>query len=597
MKPDASVPPLRNALDSLPLNIVVLDGDGRVIEYNTAWEEFASRYGSGDSKTVEGTSYLSLVDEEECWISDPAAKGIRDVIEGSEDTFELDYPCHDDSELRWLRLHAERFEKEGEQFITVTHSDITESKLTELESHLQELLIDQQQGVGIVFDDSGEIILADSRLEDLTGIQKSAFIGRSYDDPPTTLVDQIDSVEEIMAMVGEVIEGELHFASTETTFRPLDGGEMTVVIQIIPHQIDEFTEGAILTGMDVTGLQARRDTLRLYERAIEGSTELLAAVDTEYQFLFANNAYREFFDVPDDDDVSLFDVIGGENREEVERMVERVFDGETIEYTQERTGAEGKTHPFGLRYYPLRNRDGTVIGAVAAIRDLTEQKEREKQLLVLDRVLRHNMHNDMNVISGNAQLIESEASGRVQAHAETIYDTADALLRTVDKQREIIELLIDPDRIQNIDICNIVDSVADAVSERFPEATVDINTPERLLARTIPQIEVAVDELLGNAVKHSETDKPEVTVVVEDLDNGVSITVVDDGPGIPAEELGVLTGEREIEPLYHGSGMGLWLVNWIVSQSDGELEFEENDPWGSRVSIRLRKGIEEVSVQ
>ncbi|MGM0399180.1 MAG: ATP-binding protein, partial [Halobacteriota archaeon] len=69
--------------------------------------------------------------------------------------------------------------------------------------------------------------------------------------------------------------------------------------------------------------------------------------------------------------------------------------------------------------------------------------------------------------------------------------------------------------------------------------------------------------------------------------DAVRIRVVDDGPGIPRMEREVLSGETEIGPLYHGSGLGLWFVNLAVRQADGVLQFEENEPRGSVVSIRL----------
>lgn len=62
---------------------------------------------------------------------------------------------------------------------------------------------------------------------------------------------------------------------------------------------------------------------------------------------------------------------------------------------------------------------------------------------------------------------------------------------------------------------------------------------------------------------------------------------VGDGDPIPEMERRVLSWETDIEPLYHGSGMGLWLVDLIVRQSDGVLSFEENDPSGNVVTIRL----------
>ena len=66
----------------------------------------------------------------------------------------------------------------------------------------------------------------------------------------------------------------------------------------------------------------------------------------------------------------------------------------------------------------------------------------------------------------------------------------------------------------------------------------------------------------------------------------MEVRVADDGPGIPAAEVNVL--ERGYEtPLEHGSGLGLWIVNWIVTESGGGISFDENDPRGSVVTLRF----------
>lgn len=66
------------------------------------------------------------------------------------------------------------------------------------------------------------------------------------------------------------------------------------------------------------------------------------------------------------------------------------------------------------------------------------------------------------------------------------------------------------------------------------------------------------------------------------------VEIADNGPDIPEEEVNVLMYEYEVKPLYHGSGLGLWLVNWIVRQSGGTLTFEQNEPPGRIVSIELQ---------
>jgi len=67
----------------------------------------------------------------------------------------------------------------------------------------------------------------------------------------------------------------------------------------------------------------------------------------------------------------------------------------------------------------------------------------------------------------------------------------------------------------------------------------------------------------------------------------VTVRVADDGPGIPDDEVAVLTDDRDITQLDHGSGFGLWLVKWVVDSYGGELRFDETDSGGTRVVLTL----------
>ena len=99
---------------------------------------------------------------------------------------------------------------------------------------------------------------------------------------------------------------------------------------------------------------------------------------------------------------------------------------------------------------------------------------------------------------------------------------------------------------------------------------------------------IALEQLVTNAVEHNDTDKPTVWVTLSDGDRPgwVSIEIADDGPGIPEHERSVLTAGEETK-LRHGSGLGLWVVHWVVTRYGGELSFEERPEGGSLVRIDL----------
>ena len=67
------------------------------------------------------------------------------------------------------------------------------------------------------------------------------------------------------------------------------------------------------------------------------------------------------------------------------------------------------------------------------------------------------------------------------------------------------------------------------------------------------------------------------------------VRVADDGPSIPETEIDVLREDVETSSTFHGTGVGLWVMQWCVESLGGELSFEENEPRGNVVSIALPK--------
>jgi PAS domain S-box-containing protein len=272
----------------------------------------------------------------------------------------------------------------------------------------------------------------------------------------------------------------------------------------------------------------------------------------------------------------------------IREMKERALSDErAVEYevSPELPGTDSRS--FSTLRYPHYDEDGELDGTVAICRDVTDLKERERQLRVIDRVLRHNLHNDMNVIKGIAQTIVSSTDGAIASHARTIVDTSDELLDTVDKEREITNYLSRNHRTERVEMVSVLGTVVERMDTRYPNVDISLEAPDEAVARASKHVHKAITEVVENAIIHS--DRERTTIEVSVVENGacVGVRIEDDGPGIPEMERNVLTGEEEVDPLYHGSGLGLWLVNLLVKGSDGTLEFETNEPRGSVVTIEL----------
>jgi signal transduction histidine kinase len=101
-----------------------------------------------------------------------------------------------------------------------------------------------------------------------------------------------------------------------------------------------------------------------------------------------------------------------------------------------------------------------------------------------------------------------------------------------------------------------------------------------------------LSELVENALEHTTADAPRVELSVREVSDGtVELSVADDGPGIPEREREILAAGTETQ-LEHGQGIGLWFVNWAVTQLGGEIQFRENDPEGSLVTVRLYDSVQ-----
>lgn len=214
-------------------------------------------------------------------------------------------------------------------------------------------------------------------------------------------------------------------------------------------------------------------------------------------------------------------------------------------------------------------------------------RESLQQMQVIDRVLRHNLRNQMNVVLGTAQTIAVDADEETAELASNIVEGGERLLETADKERRITAILSEPTSMERFDIGDLVDTLVTYATKMHPHADISVTAPEELEVVASQHLGQAILELTNNAIEHSDRDHPAIDITISDHGGMADIAVVDDGPGIPKMERDILSEEAEMGPLYHGRGLGLWLVKLVVRDSEGTLEFEENEPRGSIVRLSV----------
>ena len=202
--------------------------------------------------------------------------------------------------------------------------------------------------------------------------------------------------------------------------------------------------------------------------------------------------------------------------------------------------------------------------------------------IVLNRVLRHNLRNDLAIIRGYTQLlVENPAEER---YGDVALSAIDDLIELGEKARKLEKVVGETVERETLDLASLAADVATAVASEHPSASIEIECDEPITATVLQSFGRALEELIENAVKHAG-EEPSVTVEAEPSPHTVEVRVADDGPGLSDQERNVLGSGAET-PLVHGSGLGLWLVHWIVDSHDGTVDATVTDA-GTEMTVAI----------
>ncbi|QEF98352.1 Sensor protein ZraS [Stieleria maiorica] len=120
-------------LDSLTVEVAVINTAGAIIATNQAWQDFAVQNGGRPSLTGVGANYLDVcraIRGGDRFYADRACQGISDVLAGKRHVFTLEYPCHSSTENRWFLLHVSPLKGDSSKAVTA-HVSITDRKIVE----------------------------------------------------------------------------------------------------------------------------------------------------------------------------------------------------------------------------------------------------------------------------------------------------------------------------------------------------------------------------------------------------------------------------------------------------------------------------------
>ena len=467
-------------------------------------------------------------------------------------------------------------------------------------------------------DADGYFTFVNDALLDQTGYDREDLLGEHASKLLTEAgVEQGQSV--VWQLLSEHVD--LQTAKWEMEMTTADGGRIPAEnhVALLPSDEEGFrgTAGVIRDITERTErereLRRRKDLLVRTERMADvGGWEL----DLEAGQIYWTEGARLIHEVPDGYEPTpdeAIDFFHSEDQTTLNRAVARCREtGDPFDEEVRLVTAEGRERWINIRGEAVTEDGRTKLRGT--LQDVTELRENEQQLTVLNRVLRHNLRNNLNVVTANAELL-AEQLDRLRpavrpdcpdevAEPDEIRDAlaafpfADAvdnveqleakaweLLAIADKSRELAGVIEQIERTDTIDLESVLSSLVAEYRDQYPEATIRVDASATRAEANPDSIHLALEELLENALKHTGSEPVVDIAVSRPTESRVEITIEDDGPGIPDIEQQALE-EGEETALKHSSGFGLWTVNWLLGRTGGAVEIDETET-GTLVRVDL----------
>jgi PAS domain S-box-containing protein len=342
-----------------------------------------------------------------------------------------------------------------------------------------------------------------------------------------------------------------------------------LVYTLIPHVM---LDGYAFVGKGMFEFQPA--TSRAAERSVfEDLKSPVFVLDESGRVIETNSPAIELFGLDPEAVVTepIDDVLGSE--------VE--LGGEASRHTIQ---SDGRRREFRVESAPLSDSGGNHVGYTLLFNEITEQVQRKERLSVLNRVLRHNLRNELTIVQGHLGIAEDRVEDDQAEQGLTVAaDAVDNLLNTSETARTVERTLGEPETDREaVALATLLETVT-AVEDEHPGADITMDAPSLTLWTNPSVFRSVLRQLLENAIEHNDSNSPSIHVTAERTDTGFEVRVTDDGPGIPDHELNVIT-QGEETALEHGSGLGLWLVKWGVARLGGSISFETGTD-GSTVTL------------
>jgi signal transduction histidine kinase len=233
----------------------------------------------------------------------------------------------------------------------------------------------------------------------------------------------------------------------------------------------------------------------------------------------------------------------------------------------------------------------TIQYAIERARQQRKLRQQNRELAVLNQIVRHDIRNDVSIFIGWGETLESYVEPGGEEYLSRMLDAADHITQLTETVGDFLNILEGEQdaELRSYDLVRMLRAEIEKARSTHGEAefTVDGELPDNLSVEANELLSSLFRNLLNNAVTHNEKETPKVTIRLETDAEKVQVAIADNGPGIADARKEEVFGRGQMGLESPGSGIGLYLVDTLVDMFGGTVWIEDNKPEGSVFQVEL----------